>query len=110
MFSSLETIAIIAIIITQLVIAYHAFKQIMQTKSFLPGGRDSLTLKEYEIPSDKILELEPSQVVDKITYLVKKDSQKEDSVEQPRDDKGGSASRTVYSPLYGDIEAADLDQ
>ncbi len=110
MFSSLETIAIIAIIITQLVIAYHAFKQIMQTNTFLPEGRDSLTLKEYEIPSDEILELEPSQIVDKITYLVKEESQNENSAEQPRDEKGRFTSRTVYSPLYGDIEAADLDE
>ncbi len=110
MFSSLETIAIIAIIITQWVIAYHAFRQIMQTKSFLPEGKSSLTLKEYEIPSDKILELEPSQVVDKITYLVREESQHENSVEQPRDEKGSFTSRTVYSPLYGDIEAADLDE
>ena len=72
MFSTLETIAIIGIIIVQLIIAVHAYWQIGQMKSFLPKGRTSLLLKEYEIPASKILELNPSDVVDKITYTPSK--------------------------------------
>ena len=72
MFSTLDTIAIIGIIIVQLIIAVHAYWQIGQMKSFLPKGRTSLLLKEYEIPASKILELNPSDVVDKITYTPSK--------------------------------------
>lgn len=70
MYNSLEIFAIILIIIIQAIIAYRAYNQINQLNSFLPEGRSSLTLKEYEIPSEEILELEPSQVIDRIAYLV----------------------------------------
>lgn len=111
MFSTLETVAIIGIIIVQLIIAVRAYRQIDQMKSFLPSGRTSLALKEYEIPADKILELEPSQVVDQITYTPLKVEEVETTKEelladaQPRDEKGRFTSkRTVYSPIYGDVE------
>lgn len=108
MFSSLETIAIIAIIIAQFVLAYHAFKQIRQTKSFLPGGRASLTLKEYEIPSDIILELEPSDVIGKIKYRTNIDFQEDGSVKQPRDEYGRFTSKDIDS-FVDDIEELDID-
>lgn len=69
MYNSLEIFAIIFIIVIQVIIAFRAYKQINQLNSFLPDGRSSLTLKEYEIPSEEILELEPSQVIDRIAYL-----------------------------------------
>lgn len=116
MFSTLETIAIIGIIIVQLIIAVHAYRQIDQMKSFLPEGRKSLVLKEYALPADKILELEPSQVVDKSTYDSSKveetDSVKEEQSAsiQPRDEKGRFTSkRTVYPPIHGEIEEDDDD-
>ena len=69
MYNSLEIFAITLIIIIQAIIAFRAYNQINQLNSFLPEGRSSLTLKEYEIPSEDILELEPSQVIDRIAYL-----------------------------------------
>lgn len=90
MYSSFEVFAIITIIIVQIMIARHAYRQIMQTKSFLPNGRASLELKEYEIPSDKILELEPSDVVDKIAFLVR-----DDVIIAPRDERGRFTSKQV---------------
>ncbi len=69
MYNSIEIFAIILIIVVQCVIAYRTYNQISQLNSFLPEGRNSLTLKEYEIPSEEILDLEPSQVIDRIAYL-----------------------------------------
>ena len=69
MYNSLEIIAILFIIVIQAVIAFRAYNQINQLNSFLPDGKSSLTLKEYEIPSEEILEIEPSQVIDRIAYL-----------------------------------------
>lgn len=113
MFSTIETVVIIGIVIIQLVIAVHAYRQIGQMKSFLPEGRSSLALKEYEIPADKIIHLEPSQVVDKITYIPSK--AEEESAEeipfvytQPRDEKGRFISkRAVYTSIPDDIEFDD---
>lgn len=68
MSNSIEIFLIIVIIAAQATITWKAWTQIKSMKKFLPGGRASLELKDYEIPVDKILELEPSQVVDKITY------------------------------------------
>lgn len=113
MFSTLEIIAIIGIIIVQLIIAVHAYRQIDQMKSFLPEGRTSLTLKKYEIPADKILELEPYQVVDKITYTSSKVEEEETTKKtpedkQPRDEKGQfTKKRTSYSPVIGDVDLDD---
>ena len=113
MFSTLETIAIIVIIIVQLIIAAHAYRQIYQMKSFLPEGRNSLTLKEYDIPADKILKLEPSQVVDKNTYTpckvkVEEITEEIPEDEQPRDEKGRfTKKRTGYSPIIGDVDLDD---
>lgn len=113
MFSTLETIAIIGIIIVQLIIAVHAYWQIGQMKSFLPKGRTSLLLKEYEIPTSKILELNPSDVVDKITYTPSKVEEEvidSDPLQdtQPRDEKGRFTSkRTGYSPIHGDVNLDD---
>lgn len=113
MFSTLETIAIIGIIIVQIIIAVHAYRQIDQMKSFLPEGRTSLALKEYAIPADKILELEPSQVVDKITYTPSKVEEVEITKKtledvQPRDEKGRfTTKRTGYSPVIGDVDLDD---
>ena len=110
MFSILEAIAIIGIIVVQLVIAVRAYKQIEQMKSFLPDGRSSLALKEYEIPADKILELKPSQVVNRITYTPSNVKIVSVTVEQSsgvqiRDEKGRFTSkRVVYSPVHGDVE------
>lgn len=97
MYSSFEVFAIITIIIVQIMIARHAYRQIMQTTSFLPNGRASLELKEYEIPSDKILELEPSDVVGKIAYIVRDDVMVTpvESSEQPRDERGRFTSKQV---------------
>lgn len=113
MFSTLETIAIIGIIIVQLIIAVHAYWQIDQMKSFLPKERTSLLLKEYEIPASKILELNPSDIVDKITYTPSKveeeviDSEPLQDI-QPRDEKGRFTSkRTGYSPILGDVNLDD---
>lgn len=69
MYNTLEILAVILIIVIQAVIAFRAYNQISQLNSFLPEGRSSLTLKEYEIPSEEILELEPSHVIDRIAYL-----------------------------------------
>lgn len=68
----LEIAAIILIIVIQIIIALRAYNQITHMKSFLPEGRYSLSLKEYEIPSEKILDLEPRQVINRITYLAKR--------------------------------------
>ena len=78
-------------------------------KSFLPEGRTSLALKEYDIPADKILKLEPSQVVDKITYTPSKVKEEEiPEYEQPRDEKGRfTKKRTGYSPIIGDVDLDD---
>ena len=82
-------------------------------KSFLPEGRNSLTLKEYDIPADKILKLEPSQVVDKNTYTPSKVKEEEITKErpedeQPRDEKGRfTKKRTGYSPIIGDVDLDD---
>lgn len=116
MFSTLETIAIIGIIIVQLIIAVHAYRQIAQMKSFLPEGRKSLVLKEYVLPTDRILELDPSQVVDKNTYdpskVEESDSVKEEhpASVQPRDEKGRFTSkRTDYSPIPGEVDEDNDD-
>lgn len=99
MFSSLETIAIIVIIIGQLIIAVHAYRQIDQIKSFLPNGRASLSVREYEIPADQILELELSQVVGHTTYAPSQVEEVEtvkempSSVAQLRDEKGRFISK-----------------
>ncbi len=108
MFSSLETIAIIAIIVTQLVIAYHAYRQIQQMNSFLPEGKDSLALKEYGIPADKILELEPSQVVDKRAYLVREDD--DVNIERPRDERGRFVQKNAPYPFSGYTEIDEADE
>lgn len=76
MFSILEALAIIVIIIIQMLVARHAFKQIRQTSSFLPGGRRSLTLKEYEIPAEQIRQLEPSQIIGQEVYFPEGDHHK----------------------------------
>lgn len=76
MFSILEALAIIVIIIIQLLVARHAFKQIRQTRRFLPGGRRSLTLKEYEIPAEQIRQLEPSQIIGQEVYFPEGDHHK----------------------------------
>ncbi len=112
MFSTLETIAIIGIIVVQLIIAIHTYRKIDQMKSFLPEGRQSLMLKEYEIPAGKNLKLEPSQVVDKITYVSSKTDEEEaakgEEDTQPHDERGRFASkRTSYSPIHDGI---DLDE
>lgn len=84
-------------------------------KSFLPEGRNSLALKEYDIPADKILELEPSQVVDKITYTHSKIREEEITKEipedeQPRDEKGRfTKKRMGYSPIIRDVDLDDED-
>lgn len=72
MYNSIEVFAIIFIIVVQVIITLRAYIQIRQLNSFLPKGRSSLTLKEYEIPSEKILDMDPSQVINKITYIVNK--------------------------------------
>lgn len=76
MFSFLEALAIIVIIIIQMLVARHAFKQIRQTRRFLPGGRRSLTLKEYEIPAEQIRQLEPSQIIGQEAYFPEGDHHK----------------------------------
>lgn len=76
MFSFLEALAIIVIIIIQMLVARHAIKQIRQTRRFLPGGRRSLTLKEYEIPAEQIRQLEPSQIIGQEVYLPEGDHHK----------------------------------
>lgn len=76
MFSILEALAIIVIIIIQMLVARHAFKQIRQTRRFLPGGRRSLTLKEYEIPAEQIRQLEPSQIIGQEVYFPEGDHHK----------------------------------
>ena len=76
MFSILEALAIIVIIIIQILVARHAFKQIRQTRRFLPGGRRSLTLKEYEIPAEQIRQLEPSQIIGQEVYFPEGDHHK----------------------------------
>ena len=48
--------------------AYRVYNQIQKLKSFLPNGKAALSLEEYEVPADKILELEPNDIVGKITY------------------------------------------
>jgi len=95
MFSSLEIIAIIAIVICQFVIAYRAYNQIKKLNTFLPQGRNSLTLGEYEVPADQILNLEPSDVVGKITFRSK-------TITDDESDETNS-SRKVYSVIDGDI-------
>lgn len=96
MFSVLETIAVIAIIIAQLVIAYRTYGQIKKLNSFLPGGKNSLSLQEYKIPSDEILNLEPRDVIGKIKY---KPSQDEDDAEHI----DTIPLRRAYSVKDGDI-------
>lgn len=76
MFSILEALAIIVIIIIQMLVARHAFKQIRQTRYFLLGGRRSLTLKEYEIPAEQIRQLEPSQIIGQEVYFPEGDHHK----------------------------------
>lgn len=108
MFSIIETIAIITIIIAQIIIAVRAYRKILQMKSFLPDGKDSLKLREYEVPSDKILELEPSQVVDKILYLVKERTQEGDSPKLYREEKGRFVSKPMaYSPMSENLDTED---
>lgn len=108
MFSTIETIAIITIIIAQIIIAVRAYRKILQMKSFLSKGKDSLKLREYEVPSDKILELEPSQVVDKIIYLVKERPQEGDSPKLYRDEKGRFISKSmVNSPISENLDTED---
>lgn len=68
MSSGFEIIAVIIIIIAQLVIAYRVYNQIQKMKTFLPNGKTSLALEEYEVPADKILDLEPRDIVGNITY------------------------------------------
>lgn len=79
MYNSVEIFAIILIVIVQCVIAFRAYNQINQLNSFLPEGRNSLTLKEYEIPSEEILDLDPSQVIDRIAYLSSRNSSSSES-------------------------------
>lgn len=94
MSSVLETVAVILIIIAQLVIAYRVYNQIQKLKTFLPDGKSSLTLEEYEVPVDKILELEPSDIVGKITYRPSSNIDEEDE---------SNITRRVYSVVDGDI-------
>ena len=98
MSSVLETIAVILIIIAQLIIAYRAFNQIKKLKTFLPYGKASLSLEEYEIPSDKILELNPSDIVGKITYRTSSTS-----IDEQDDKEDSKPTRKVYSVIDGDI-------
>ncbi len=108
MFSTIETIAIITIIIVQIIIAIRAYRKILQMKSFLTKGRDSLKLREYEVPSDKILELEPSQVVDKIIYLVQERTQEGNPTKRYRDEKGSFSSKPMtYSPISENLDTED---
>ena len=92
MYNSLEIFAIILIILIQAIIAFRAYNQINQLNSFLPDGRSSLTLKEYDIPSEEILELEPSQVIDRIAFLA--NHQKATSEASPQNiDESADSSR-----------------
>lgn len=77
MSNSFEIIAIAIIVIAQVLIAFRTFRQINIMNSFLPEGRSSLKLEEYEIPAEEILGLDPSDVVGKIAYKVvpKKDDE-----------------------------------
>ena len=117
MFSTLEPLAIIAIIVIQLIISVNVYKQILSIKSFLPNGRNSLSLKEYEIPADKILELEPSQVVDKRKYLVTSKKVIESPDVQPRKEKGNFSeeemnriTRSVLGSLTKNDSNDDTDE
>lgn len=108
MYSIIETIAIIAIIIAQIIISVRAYRKILQLKSFLPKGKDMLKLREYEVPSDQILELEPSQVVDKIIYLVKERTQEGDSPKLYREEKERFISKPMsYSPISENLDTED---
>ena len=69
MSSTFEIIAIILIIVAQIIISVRTHKQIVQLNTFLPNGKESLSLEEYEVDKDKILELEPSQIINK-SYLI----------------------------------------
>lgn len=86
MYNTLEIFAVILIILIQFIIAYRAYSQINQLNSFLPEGRNSLTLKEYEIPSEEILELEPNQVVDRIAYLSNHNTVSSESISSDKED------------------------
>ena len=104
MYSSIEVFSIITIIIVQIMIARHAYKQIMQTNSFLPNGRESLELKEYEIPSNKILELEPSDIVDNLTYLVGYEVSCPIKSEEQPIDEGGRFNSKEFLDVSNDEE------
>ena len=95
MYSVFETVAVIIIIIAQLVIAYRVYNQIQKLKTFLPDGKSSLALEEYEVPVDKILELEPSDIVGKITYRPSSNTIDEEDE--------SNITRRVYSVVDGDI-------
>lgn len=70
MSSSFEIFVIALIVIAQLFVAYRTFTQINIMNDFLPSGRSSLKLEEYEIPTEEILGLDPSDVIGKIKYRV----------------------------------------
>lgn len=69
MSSTFEIIAIILIIVAQIIISVRTHKQIVQLNTFLPNGRESLSLEEYEVDKDRILELEPSQIINESSFV-----------------------------------------
>lgn len=82
MSNSFEIIVIAIIVLAQVLITLRAFRQINIMNSFLPEGRSSLKLEEYEIPSEDILGIDPSDVVGKITYKVVPKAENEKKIEE----------------------------
>ena len=109
MSSQFETIAIIVIIAVQFIIALRVIVKIRQIKTFLPKGRHSLSLKNFSVQEDRIIKIEPTQVIEDESVIVTKSINNNGSSEmRPRDERGRFVSKKkVYSPIYGEMEVGD---
>lgn len=93
MSNSFEIIVIGVIVAVQLYVAFRTFRQINIMNDFLPEGRSSLKLEEYEIPAEEILGLDPSDVVGKIKYKVVPPKEEEEET----DDDGISYDQAPWA-------------
>ena len=106
MSNSFEIIVIAVIVAVQLYVAIRTFRQINIMNDFLPEGRSSLKLEEYEIPTEEILGLNPSDVVGRLKYkVVSKINQQEDNEGETSNTTSPIRPRSTEEDIWEDFHS-----
>lgn len=106
MSNSFEIIVIAVIVAVQLYVAIRTFRQINIMNDFLPEGRSSLKLEEYEIPTEEILGLNPSDVVGRLKYkVVSKINQQEDNEGEISNTTSPIRPRSMEEDIWEDFHS-----